>query len=97
MLFEIISTWKHQPELSQAALLERFRGQEQEQQLQKLMAWNPPELEQAEQALMDALAWIERKTVDIRVQELIDKESIEGLSEAERQELNKNLLQLKAS
>ena len=97
LLFEIISTWKHQPELSQAALLERFRGQEQEQQLQKLMAWNPPELEQAEQALMDALAWIERKTVDIRVQELIDKESIEGLSEAERQELNKNLLQLKAS
>ncbi len=97
LLLEIIATWKNQPELSQAALIERFRGQEQEQQLQKLIAWNPPELEQAEQALMDALSKIKRKTVDIRVQELIDKESIEGLSEDERQELNENLLLLKAS
>ena len=96
LLLKIISIWKQQPELGQAALLERFRGQAEEQQITKLLTWHPPELEKPKQALFDAMSWIERKAQDMRVQELIEKESTNGLSEDERQEI-KNLLHQKAS
>jgi DNA primase len=96
LLLKIIKTWKHEPELTHAALIERFRGQAEEQQIQKLMSWNPPELAEPKEALKDALAWIGRKTQNTRVQELIDKESTDGLNEDERQEFKK-LLHHKAS
>lgn len=96
LLIKIISIWKHEPSLSHAAMIERFRGQPEEQQIQKLISWNPPELAEPKQALDDAMAWIIRKTQKSRVQELIDKQSTNGLSEDERQEF-KNLLQQKAS
>lgn len=96
LLAKIISTWKQEPALSHAALLERFRDQPEEQQIQKLMSWNPPELAEPKEALEDALNWIERKSQKSRVQELIDKQSTDGLTEDERQEI-KNLLQQKAS
>jgi DNA primase len=96
LLLKIINTWKQEPELTHAALIERFRGQAEEQQIQKLMSWNPPELAEPKAALEDALAWISRKTQNLRVQELIDKESTDGLTEDERQEF-KNLLHQKAS
>lgn len=96
LLLKIINTWKQEPELTHAALIERFRGQAEEQQIQKLMSWDPPELAEPQAALGDALAWIDRKTQNSRVQELIDKESTDGLNEDERQEF-KNLLHQKAS
>ncbi len=96
LLTKMISIWKQEPSLSQAALLERFRDQPEEQQIQKLMTWAPPELIEPQDALQDALDWIERKTHKSRVQELIEKESIDGLTEDERQEI-KNLLHQKAS
>ena len=96
LLVKIINTWKQEPELSHAALIERFRGQKEEKQIQKLMSWNPPELAEPKAALEDALVWISRKTQNSRVQELIDKESTDGLNEDERQEF-KNLLHQKAS
>ena len=64
--------------------------------MQKLLAWNPPELDDPKQALKDAMDWIYRKTHSARVQELIDKENTDGLSEDERQEF-RNLLHQKAS
>jgi len=96
LLTKIINTWKQEPELSHAALIERFRGQTEEQQIQKLMTWNPPELAEPKEALNDALAWIAKKAQTSRVQELINKESTDGLTEDERQEI-KNLLHQKAS
>ena len=96
LLLNLIGIWKKQPELSPAVLLERFRGQKEEQQIEKLLTWNPPELDEPKKALFDALSWIERKAQDMRVQELIEKESNSGLSEQERQEI-KNLLHQKAS
>ncbi len=96
LLTKIIRIWKNEPALSHAALIERFRDQPEEQQIQKLMSWNPPELSEPEKALDDALAWIERKAQSSRVQELIEKENTSGLTEDERQEI-KNLLHQKAS
>ena len=96
LLYKIIKIWQKNPELSHAALIERFRDQPEEQQIQKLMSWNPPEMANPEDTLWDALSWIERKVQNSRVQELIDKQNSEGLNEDERQEF-KNLLHQKAS
>ncbi len=96
LLTKIINIWKLEPSLSHAALIERFRDQPEEQQIQKLMSWAPPELAEPKLALEDALNWIKRKTQASRVQELIDKQSTDGLTEDERQEF-KNLLHQKAS
>lgn len=96
LLAKIITIWNQEPELSTAALLERFRNQPEGQQIQKLLAWNPPELENSRQTFNDAMEWIYRKSNSERIQELIDKESTNGLSEDERQEF-KNLLHQNAS
>ncbi len=96
LLYRIISMWQHEPSLTSAALLERFRGEKEEQTLEKILTWHPAELSDAQQALSDALIWIDRKTHTARVQELIDKESKDGLNEDERLEI-KNLLTEKAS
>ena len=96
LLTKIITIWNQEPNLSTAALIERFRDQQEGVQMQKLLAWNPPELDDPKQALKDAMDWIYRKTHSARVQELIDKENTDGLSEDERQEF-RNLLHQKAS
>ena len=96
LLTKIIKIWKLEPSLSHAALIERFRDQPEEQQIQRLMSWVLPALAEPTQALEDALSWIKRKTQTSRVQELIDKQSTDGLTEDERQEF-KNLLHQKAS
>lgn len=96
LLTKIITIWNQEPKLSTAALIERFRDQQEGLQMQKLLAWNPPELDDPKQAFIDAMDWIYRKTHSARVQELIDKESTDGLSEDERQEF-RNLLHQKAS
>lgn len=94
LLTKIITSWKEQPELSHAALIERFRDHQEEQQIQKLLTWNSPELDDPTQAFADAVAWIRRKTRGIHAQELIDKENTGGLSEDEKQKL-KSLLHSK--
>lgn len=96
LLKEIIDTWKSDPDLSQAALVERFRGKPEEIQIKKLLAWKSPELESPKQAFTDAMTWVYRKANSARIQELIDKESTSGLTDDERQEF-RNLLQQKAS
>ena len=96
LLSKIIQIWSSDPDLSHAALLERFRDQPEGSQIQKLLAWNPPELDEPKQAFEDAMSWINRKVDSDRVQELIAKESTDGLSEDERREF-RNLLHQKAS
>ncbi len=86
LLTKIISIWQHEPSLNHAALIERFRGHREESQIQKLMTWQPPELENPGRAFVDAMAWVFRQIRSARVQELIKKESTSGLSEDERQE-----------
>ena len=96
LLVRILQIWQQEPELSHAALIERFRGQEEAQQLQKLMTWEPPQLQNPDQAFEDAMNWICRKTDQARAQALIDKEQADGLSDAEKEQL-RNLLHHKVS
>ena len=96
LLKEIITIWKNEPDLNQAAIVERFRGKPEEIQIKKLLAWKSPELDSPKQAFTDAMDWVYRKANSARIQQLIDKESTSGLSDDERQEF-RNLLQQKAS
>ena len=96
LLTKVADIWKVEPDLNHAALIERFRGTNEETQLQKLLTWSTPELENPEQALEDALHWVHRKLKETRIQQLIDKESTDGLNEDERLEF-RNLLEQKAS
>lgn len=94
LLVEIIMIWKQEPGLGHAALIERFRGQEQAQQLQRLLIWDSLELQDPGQAFEEAMNWIYRKTHKARIDELIAKQEAEGLGEEEKQEL-RNLLHQK--
>jgi len=96
LLTEIITIWQNEPGLSLAALTERFRGEPEELQINKLLTWNTPELDNSNQVFEDAMSWINRKANSARIQELIDKENTSGLSKDEKQEF-RNLLQQKAS
>ena len=96
LLAQILLIWQQEPELSHAALIERFRGQEEAQQLQKLMTWEPLQLQTPGETFKEAMEWIYRQTDQARVQALIDKEQADGLSEAEKQ-LLRNLLHDKVS
>ena len=96
LLVKIITIFKQEPALSPAALIERFRDQEADTHLQKLLVWKPPELADPKQAFTDAMAWVYRKSYKERVQKLIDKEATDGLNEDERIEL-RDLLHQKLS
>ncbi len=87
LLTRVITIWKEEPDLGHAALIERFRGQQEADQLQKLLTWNSPRLQNPKQAFEDAMNWICRKTQSTRIQGLIEKEKEDGLSEQEKQEL----------
>ncbi|MDE0411090.1 MAG: DNA primase [Gammaproteobacteria bacterium] len=86
LLARVITIWKQEPGLGHAALIERFHGQPEAHQLQKLLTWKSPRLQDPGQAFGDALNWICKKTRSARIQELIEKEKGAGLDEAEKQE-----------
>ena len=94
LLSQLITIWQQEPGLGHAALIERFRGQDEARQLQKLLTWSSPRLQDPRQAFEDALNWVCRKTQSTRIQELIEKERETGLQEEEKQEL-RDLLHLK--
>ena len=96
LLANVITIWKQEPGLSHAALIERFHGQPEAHQLQKLLTWKSPRLQDPCQAFRDALNWIRKKTQSARIQELIEKEKGMGLNQAEKQEL-RDLLHHKSS
>ena len=96
LLAQILSIWQQEPGLSQGALIERFRGKEEEQQLQKLMTWEPPQLKTPAQTFEAAMKWVYRKTDQARIQALIDKEESDGLNDEEKR-LLRNLLHDKVS
>lgn len=87
LLAKLIATWKREPELSYAALIERFRGHQEAQQIQKLSTWKTPALEDPQQAFEDAKQKILHQTRRARVQELTERQSADDLSEDEKQEL----------
>ena len=87
LLAKIIAIWKQEPGLGHAALIERFRGHQEEQHIQKLLIWDTPELEYPRRVFEDAMAWVLSRMRRDRIRELIEKERANDLSEEGKQEL----------
>ena len=89
MLIALIETVQAEPNITTAGLLERFRHDEQGRHLGKLAASELPDDEDFDAAAelaecIDQLALAGRKE---RIDFLIEKQRLNGLSEAEKAEL----------
>lgn len=93
LLLEVVQTLHEQPDLNTAMLLEKWRGTEQENTLHKLVRL-PLHISEAgvEQEFIGAIAGLLKKQQQQRLDLLLSKAKIEGLSEAEKTELNALLL-----
>jgi DNA primase len=88
LLMELIEICRARPEIGTAALLQHFEGREEAAALHKLalMDFAPtPEHWQAE--FLDALAQLDRQTVQQRIDELLARQAEGTLSDAEKAEL----------
>jgi DNA primase len=96
LLQELLETLRGEPQLSTAALLERWRGREEERHLARLLE-EPgldaaPEVRQRE--FEDALARLHLKQEGQRAEALLEKSRSAPLSPAEKDELRRLLVQL---
>jgi DNA primase len=85
----VIETLENAPNLSTAALLERWRGSDEGRFLLKLAQWRPPPGDDAAPARMlnDAISRLRGLHDEQRATALLDKATREPLSDAEKSEL----------
>jgi DNA primase len=93
LLREVASVLREHPGLNTAALLEHFRGHEQEHALMRLASWQHPALEPdgVEAEFEGVVGQIGRAVTKERTQQLIQKEKVSGLSADEKRELSRLL------
>ncbi len=97
LLMELIALCRARPDISMGGVLEHFQGREEHPALSKLALMNfpvPPEHWTAE--FLDALAQLNRQTVQQRLEELIARQAEGQLSEAEKVELRECLVNSKS-
>ncbi|RRN59217.1 DNA primase [Pseudoxanthomonas sp. SGNA-20] len=88
LLLELLEVVHQRPEISTGALLEHFAGHEQGEALRKLAAQPLPGDEQSWAVeLHDAIAQLERQTLQQRIDELQAKQRAQGLDETDKYEL----------
>ena len=94
LLREILEILQTQPNLKPAALLERWRGKEEEKHLQRLSAQMFPLQEEGLiTEFVDTLKSLETKHVEIETDLLLQKAKSIGLDETEKQRLSQLLRQ----
>lgn len=94
LLREILEILETQPTLKPAALLERWRGREEEKHLQKLSAQMFPLQEEGlGTEFIDTLKSLETRQTEIETEQLIQKAKSIELDETEKQRLNQLLQQ----
>jgi DNA primase len=95
LFLEVFGVLREAPGLTTAAVLEHFRGHEQEQVLMRLAAWQHPALEPegVEAEYQGVLEQLKRAAIKDRTERLLRKEKIEGLNDAEKGELARLLEQ----
>ncbi len=88
LLIQVMELLRQNPEISPAALLERWRDREDEEILHKVAQWNPsiPD-DGVEKELQGALHKLQQLYREQRTQKLLNKSAQEPLSSAEKQEL----------
>ena len=88
LLVELIALARARPEISTAAVLEHFAEREEMRSLQKLAVMEFPDGEDASRMeFLDALAQLDRQTVQQRIDDLVKKKSDSTISDAENEEL----------
>jgi DNA primase len=95
LFLDVLGVLRGAPGLTTAAVLEHFRGHEQEQVLMRLAAWQHPALEPegVEAEYQGVLEQLKRAAIKDRTERLLRKEKIEGLNDAEKGELARLLEQ----
>jgi DNA primase len=86
---ELLENIHQNPNLSTAALLERWRGREEETHLHRLMEWSPPGGEDLDLSPLfhDAMGQLQRRHNDQRLELLLHKAEHSVLDDAEKKEL----------
>lgn len=94
LLIDVLETLRSNPNLSTAALLERWRDTAEGKQLEKLATWQPSldDPDSLQQEFLGALARLEEQHRDSRTRTLLAKANQGGLSRDEKAELQ-SLLQ----
>ncbi len=88
LLLEILEVVQQRPEISTGALLEHFASHEQGEALRRLAAQPlPGEDTTWAHELQDAVAQLERQTLQQRIDELQDKQRAVGLDETDKYEM----------
>ena len=87
------------PHMTTAALLERWRGRPEQDHLSKLLEWSDVSMEEsrARKVFLDALDRIRQQSASNRVENLLALARKQGLSEAQKRELNTLLRARRAS
>ncbi len=93
LLREVVAVLIANPGLNTAALLEHFRGHEQEHALLRLATWQHPALEGegVEAEFRGVVGQVRRAVTKERTQQLIQKEKVSGLTAEEKGELSRLL------
>ena len=93
LLTELIALVSVRPEITTGALLEHFAEREEGAALQKLASQTLPGDEAAWRTeFVDAIAQLDRQTLQQRIDELQDKQRAQGLDDADKAELRELLL-----
>ncbi len=89
LLTTLIETIQETPHINAAALLERWRGSDQEAAFASLMKWQPESDDPLilENEFRDCLGQILKNATALKIEQLIHKERTEGLLPQEKQDL----------
>ncbi|WP_027070880.1 DNA primase [Luteimonas sp. J29] len=92
LLTELIALVSTRPEITTGALLEHFADREEGAALQKLASQDlPGDSSTWREEFLDAIAQLDRQTIDQRIDELREKQRGGGLDEADKAELRELL------
>ncbi len=83
LLYHLQQTIETNPDITTAALLERYRGHKHELSLNSLAIWSSPETENPQTREQDYINIIQRLELEDRYEFLDNKEKIQGLSKEE--------------
>jgi len=91
---KLFALLNERPDISSGGVLERFRGEPEENQVKTLSAWNTlvPQ-DGAEAEFRDALKRFCKQRTDERLEMLFSKEATGGLSQEEREEMRRLLME----
>jgi len=93
LLAELIALVRDRPEITVGALLEHFEGRDEAPALQKLASQqHPGEQDKWRDEFLDAIAQLERQTLQQRIDELQAKQHQSGLDDEDKAELRALLL-----